>query len=130
MYSLTHASGFHYETYGEISPSRTLSYASLLSLILPFQIYIRQRKYILHRWYGDMGSSQHSSPHQALAMLGLDVVGDLCSDEPIPPSQRCRMHIIAVLLVSQFELIESISLESYINSWISNRRSQIHEFAI
>ena len=37
-----HAVGFHYETYGEISPSGTLSlkllYATLLSLILPIQI--------------------------------------------------------------------------------------------
>ena len=63
--SRTHAIGFHYETYGEISSSRTP--ALLLSLILPFQKDIRTRKCILHRWYDKMGWSQHSSPHQALA---------------------------------------------------------------
>ena len=45
--SRTHAVDFHYETYGEISPSHTILYASLLSLILPFQVDIRTRKYML-----------------------------------------------------------------------------------
>ena len=37
--------------------------------------YIGKRKYILHRWYGEMSSSQHSSPHQARAFRrGLDVM--------------------------------------------------------
>ena len=53
--SRTHADGFHYETYGEISPSRTLFYTLHCSLILLFQIDIRTRKCILHRWYGEMG---------------------------------------------------------------------------
>ena len=48
-YTIIYAVGFHYETYIEISPTLTLLFASLLSLILPFQIDIRTRKCILHR---------------------------------------------------------------------------------
>ena len=48
LYSRTQAVDFHYETYGEISPSRTPN-ASGISLIFPFQIDTRTRKYILHR---------------------------------------------------------------------------------
>ena len=37
--------------------------------------YEKMHRPILHHWYGEMGSSQHKSPHQALTRrLGLDVV--------------------------------------------------------
>ena len=65
----------------------SLLYASLLSLILPFWIDMRTKKCILHRWYGEMGSFQNSSPHQALALrLGLDVGGTCAGSKPISPS--------------------------------------------
>ena len=47
-----HALDFHYETYGEISQSPHYTrYASLLSLILPLQIFVRENTY----GYGKMG---------------------------------------------------------------------------
>ena len=47
--------------------SHSLTYASLHTLILRCQMDIRTRKCIRHRWYGEMGWSQHKSPHHALA---------------------------------------------------------------
>ena len=50
--------------------SHSLIFASLLSCNLPFYIDILTKKCTLHRWYGEMGLSQHSSPHQTLAWCG------------------------------------------------------------
>ena len=50
-HSRTHAADFHYQTYGEISPSNTLVYMLYSSVwFLPFQLDNSARKYILHRW--------------------------------------------------------------------------------
>ena len=68
------AVGFHYETYGELiyaygsvgivgNLALSFLYASLLSLILPFQIDIRTRKYILHRSVRRNGLIHDSSCH-------------------------------------------------------------------
>ena len=71
------------------------AHLALSPINLPFLTDIRTRKCIRHRWYGEMSWSQHSSPHasnhriNARAWCG----GDLCWDEPISPSQRCRIHI-------------------------------------
>ena len=64
-YSRTHTVDFHYETYGEIICLR-------------------------HCWEGEMGSSQHKSPHQAWAFKrGLDVVtSDVVTSDEISPSRR------------------------------------------
>ena len=66
-FSRTHAVGFHYEKYGEIRPSRTLSDTLHCSVyILQFQIFVQENTYSIVG-YGNIDWSQHWSPHQDLA---------------------------------------------------------------
>ena len=71
--------------------SAHLALASLLRLILPFEIDIRMRKYILHRWYGEIGSYRHhinSSP--------FDVV--TCVDREMNPYHLPNDAVLSVRL--------------------------------
>ena len=75
----THAVGFYYETYGEISQSRTLClflhHSSLLRLISPFQISVRENAYCIvgtARW-ADLCTSHHIK-HMSPSRLPNDAV--------------------------------------------------------
>ena len=92
--SRTHTVGFHYETYGEISPSRTLSYA--FSAQLNFSVSDRYSYEKIHtasllvRQDGAISVLTTSS----LRLKVRAWCGDVFGDEPISPSQWFRMNIV------------------------------------
>ena len=84
--------------------SKSLLYASLLSLILSFDIDIRTskeyhsiflgtRKDILHRWVRRDGLISALFAISSPRTNARAWYAHLCCDEPISLSQRCRMHI-------------------------------------
>ena len=73
--------------------SHSLIFASLLSLLLPFQLDIRTRKCIRQCETDLSDVTTWSTRLRVQAWCG-----DLCWDEHISPSQRCRRHIISLCM--------------------------------
>ena len=112
--------------------SHSLLHASLFSLILPFQIDIRTRKYILHRGKRRDGLISVLVTTSSPRLKARAWCGDLCWDQPISPSQQCSIYFLVQISIwnGKFKLISEACRREFEMGWshlTSRSESQQHE---
>ena len=100
--SRTHAVAFHYEIWWD--QPHSLLYASPISLLIPFQIDIRARQYIQHRWVRRDGSISAHVTTSSPRLKARAWCSDLCWDEQSRlPSDVVCIWSCQVLVVCEEE---------------------------